>query len=172
FRRSRSISESADALRNLAICALEREDIPGAIELYERAVKLQPHLLPLLIEYGKLLVANEHGPRWLELFDSLATELRQHGRIRLLEAHAALAVGKLATAEKFFDDQVVIADYREGDDALDELWYGWQAAKLRIREKLPDDVDVQERVRRDFPPPRFADFRMKPVPDHPKRDER
>ncbi len=160
WQQSRAVRETACVLRNLAVCALARADYPAATAYYEQALQQQPQMLPLLIEYGKLLVRTGQAARWLDVVAKLPGDLRDQGRIRLLEAQAALAAGQIKTVEKFFEDQVVVADYREGDETLAELWYGLQEAKLRASENIPENTLLRERVRREFPLPRFADFRM------------
>ena len=38
-------------------------------------------------------------------------------------------------------------------------WLKWEK-RIAAAEKIPVDDKLHERVRRDFPPPRFIDFRM------------
>lgn len=70
----------------------------------------------------------------------LPGEVRERGRFRLLGARLLLAEGDRAGARAVFDEGVEVADLREGEEALGELW-----ARLT-----------------DEPLPARHDFRMRP----------
>ena len=58
----------------------------------------------------------------MELVDAAPPTVRDLGRLRLLEARAALACGDLKRVQRILSGGVVIPDMREGDTALSDLW--------------------------------------------------
>ncbi|NOR82725.1 MAG: DUF5107 domain-containing protein [Ardenticatenales bacterium] len=148
------------AMRNLAVLALEDEQFDDAVQLYVAAWRMAPTLMPLAVECGRALIEAGRPGEWLALLDKLPESLRFEGRIRLLEAQAALDAGEYEIVEQFFADQVVIADIREGEVSLSDLWFDLHARRLSVRESIPLDDALRARVRCEFPVPEGFDFRM------------
>ncbi|MBN1287079.1 MAG: DUF5107 domain-containing protein [Anaerolineae bacterium] len=155
------ISESAWGLRNLAMLDWEAGSLDEAAGRLASACRAMPALAPLAVECGRCLVEAGRPGEWLRLVDELPEAVRALGRIRLLEAQAALAAGDLARTERLFTDQVVIADLREGEVSLSDLWFDFHARRLSEAENLPLDGALYDRVRREFPLPAHLDFRMR-----------
>lgn len=160
WERSRARSDNAWAVRNLAVLAREKGRFEQAAELYSTACRLQPDLLPLLIECGRSLIEAGQGQAWLELVGDLPYTVRGNGRVRLLEAQAGLVTGNLQIVERFFADGVVVADIREGETSLSDLWFDFQAMRLSLTENVPLDEALRARVRRMLPVADGFDFRM------------
>jgi tetratricopeptide (TPR) repeat protein len=160
FESSLEYKETAWVLRNLA--ALERleNNLEASIKHYQKAHQLKPELLPLVIEYAETLLLAGKNKELLDTVASLSQATKQHGRIRFLEARAALAESRLDIVQGFFDDKVEIADLREGATLLTDLWYGFQARKLSHVENSAIDDDLIKRVQKDYPIPKHFDFRM------------
>ncbi len=152
------------ALRNLAVLAQAEGDLAQAAELCLAALDLRPDLRPLAAECGALLIEAGQPAAWLARVAGLPEAVRRNGRIRLLEARAALAVADLATVERVLAERPVVADLREGEIALSELWFEYHACRLSAAEKLPLDAALRARVRREFPLPAELDFRMRQEP--------
>jgi len=147
-------------LRNLAVLAKIEGDLEKALDYYRQAYALKPELAPLVIEFGQTLIEAGKPHEWLEMLNTLPASLRKLGRVRLLEARAALMVGDFERVGQFFADEVVIPDMREGEISLSEFWLQYHAARIRAVENLAPEADVSERVRRDYPIPWHFDFRM------------
>lgn len=160
------------ALRNLGMLAWEQGDRTLAAHFYRAALDLQPALLPLLVECGALLIEAGRPAEWLARVAELPAAVRQDGRIRLLEARAALAAGDLATVEQILAERPVVADLREGDNALSDAWFEYHLQRLSAAERRPPDAvgrcaadaALHARVRREFPVPADLDFRMRQEP--------
>lgn len=149
------------ALRCLAVLAQQEERSEDAADLYLAACPMQPHLLPLAVECGRALVRAGRPRAWLDLLAGLPQPVRDAGRIRLLEAQAALAVGDLGRVESIFAARPVIDDLREGEVSLSQLWFEFHELRLSRLEGVPVDEALRARVRRTYPVPPEFDFRMR-----------
>ncbi|UUN30221.1 DUF5107 domain-containing protein [Streptomyces sp. FIT100] len=74
------------------------------------------------------------------VLDRLWPAVRGRGRFRLLEARLLVAEGDCAAARAVFDGGFEVADLREGDETLGEVW-----AALTDGEPLPDRYDFRMR---------------------------
>jgi hypothetical protein len=159
------------ALRNLAILAADDQLEEQAAALFLDAHRLRPTCVPLTIECGNALLAAHRHQDWLDLLTAAPPALLANGRVRLLEARAALALGDHARVASILAQGLVIADLREGDQAPSDLWYDFQMLRLRAEEDPPPDEALRGRIEREFPMPEGLDFRMaaaSPRPDgHP-----
>lgn len=111
------------ALRALAHLAdlADPADPPAADPLLE-AHRLRPDLRELTIELLQALIASDRPAEALEVVAALADPDRDHGRIRLCTAQAALAVGDLDRVRRLLDAGITVDNLREGETALDTLW--------------------------------------------------
>ena len=116
----------------------------------------------LLAECGRFLIEQKLPEKWLELLNELDSAVRAVGRIRLLEAQAALEAGDYRTVEGLFADRVTFPDIREGEKSLSHLWYDYHQRRLSAAEGIPIDAALSKRVRREHPVPPAFDFRMVP----------
>jgi hypothetical protein len=153
------------SMRNLAIIALEDEQIEAAVSMYIDAVHKRPDLKPLVVECGLVLLQSGQAQEWLDLLAALPDTIRSAGRIRLLKAQAALAVGDFEQVGQFFADEVVIPDLREGEVSLSDFWFETQLKRLSSQENLEINDQLKARVYREFPVPAHLDFRMKIKPN-------
>lgn len=146
--------------RNLGALAWIEGRLDDAAELFIQACKASPTLIPLLNECGACFIEAGKADEWLDLLDSLPVSVKHSGRTRLIEAQASLEVGDLKTVELFFDERVVVADLREGDNSLTDLWFAYQTKKLMGIEGISLDDALHDRVRSEYPVPKEYDFRM------------
>jgi tetratricopeptide (TPR) repeat protein len=168
------------ARRNLAVLAAHQGRLVDAAEEYERALELGPpdRLLvveplraaesgathpALLIEALRAFIAAGQAHRALVTIDGLPVDQRGRGRIRLLEATAALAAGDLDRCGAILSDQdLAVADLREGEDSLDQLWWDYRAALTAADRGIEPDEALREEIRRTVRLPAHLDFRMHP----------
>src|SRR5690606_3134764 len=113
----------------------------------------------LILEAGRFFIDAGRPGEWLALLPELPPVLRGEGRMRLLESQAALACGDAETASAFFVDAPVVADLREGEMTLENLWYEWQAHGLARDSGLALEA-ARQYVRRERPVPPAFDFDM------------
>jgi hypothetical protein len=161
YQRSLRDQPSAWAQRDLAVLARDEGDMQRAANQWVAASRLAPHVLPLTIEAARALLAADRAQELLTFTDSLPPPVRSHGRIRLLRAMASLALDDLdAVARYFAEGDVDIANIREKETSLSDLWFGWQMKRVARERGLPMDDTLRQLVRREFPPPPKFDFRL------------
>jgi len=151
---------TAWAWRNLAALARAKGDLPLAVRRYRRALTHRSDLAPLTLELVDALLAAGDGRAALAAIDAAPADHRVLGRFRLAEAHAALLTGDLDRAGRILGHGVVLPDVQEGESALHELWFDYQAALVAREEQRPIDSELIARVRSTASVPRDLDFRM------------
>lgn len=150
---------SAWAYRNLALLARHQGHTQDAADLYLKAAALAPNLAELAVECGRALV---DAGRFADLDPWLATvpaPVRQRGRMGLVAARAAFERGDLDAAQTLLEG-IELADVREGEIALTDLWFAIQENRLAAAEGVPVDDALKARVRQTHTPPARLDFRM------------
>jgi hypothetical protein len=162
WKRSLEQTWTPWATRNLAILAWSEGRLLDAADLLIEAFHAAPGVLSLAVECGRCLIEAERYREWLNMVQEMTGSMRSNGRIRLLEAQAALSEGDLEVVGRFFKDEVVIADLREGENSLTELWFDYHALQISIADNLPLDDMLIARVRERVSVPRRIDFRMEP----------
>jgi tetratricopeptide (TPR) repeat protein len=175
WETSLSQKETPWALRNLAVLERQQNNLTDAVKYYLWALSLnteslnteslnteslEPDLIPLAIECGETMLLSGQNRAWLDVVQTFSDSLKGHGRIRFIEARAALAESRLDIVQRFFDDEVEIADLREGATLLTDLWYGFQVQRVSLVEGSPVDTALMKRVENEFPIPKQFDFRM------------
>jgi hypothetical protein len=165
WHASRNAKPNAWATRNLAVLASHRGDAALAANLWREAFALKPDLLPLAIECAEGLLQATLSTEGLMLIESLPTTMRNNGRIRMIEARAAVATDDLDRAEKILTGDLVVPDLREGEVGLTDNWYALQEKKLARSRNVPVTDAIRGEARKRFPPPKHLDFRMAANPD-------
>lgn len=127
-------------LRMLAVLRQAAGRSADAADLYWEAYQAAPGLRPLAIEAGNALLAAGRADRALEVVASLPDVDQVHGRVRLLEAMAAVAAGQQRRARGILEAGLVIDDLREGEGSLEELWRATHPGRT-----LPDAYNFRMR---------------------------
>ena len=148
------------AARCLGRAAFNEGRHKEAVEYMIAAYKAQPELLPLAIECGHCMVDAGQYIQFLELFDGMPSPIRYNGRMRLIQAQAALNAGNFQIVEKFFNDQVVVDDLREGEQTLSELWVSFHVQKTCRDNGIAVNNALRSQVLEEFPIPPQLDFRL------------
>ncbi|MFQ6097440.1 MAG: DUF5107 domain-containing protein [Armatimonadota bacterium] len=160
WSRAQGLEETPWALRNLSVLSREDGRVDDAADLLLAAARMQPGLVPLVVESGRALLAADRAAEWLDFLNAVPQDVRGAGRVGLLQAQAALAQGNLDTVERLLHEAREIDDLREGEVSLSDLWYSLHEKRLSAAEGIEIDDDLRARVRREFPPPPAIDFRM------------
>ena len=87
--------------------------------------------------------------------------MQRWGRLLAQRAEAAIAQKDFAAAQEILDDESwEIADMREGERLLSDLWYQLHTARLAEKEGTEIDESFKARIQQEFPVPKRLDFRM------------
>ncbi|NLC56224.1 MAG: DUF5107 domain-containing protein [Armatimonadetes bacterium] len=160
WEQSLQLERSPWALRNLAVQAAHEKRPGDAADLWLEAYQMVPTSVPLAIECCRGLTEAGRPQEVLALLESMPAEVRRHGRIRILEAQAALDADDLARVEAILMGDIEVPDVREGEVSLSNTWYAMHEKRIAAAEGVPIDDDLRQRVRRECPPPAHLDFRM------------
>lgn len=152
-------TQSAWALRNLAVLARQQNRLSEAVELLFRALALQPATAALAAETCEALLASHRAQETLDLLKNLPANVQCHGRLRFLGVRAALIANRLEQADNGLRG-LDVPDIREGEVSLSELWFELKEKQLAAREGCPINDALRQRVRSEYPPPSGLDFRM------------
>jgi tetratricopeptide (TPR) repeat protein len=158
--RSIALAPSAWAYRNLAVLATHQGRKADAADLWLTAHRMLPGLTPLAIECAQGMIDAGRAKDLVALMETLPPVVRSNDRIRVLEARAALEVGDLDKLERILLSKMELANIREGEVVLSDLWFEMHEKRLAAREGVPIDDKLHQRARREFPPPAWIDFRM------------
>jgi Domain of unknown function (DUF5107) len=122
YESSRRREANAWALRGLALLAGAVGRHHAAAEHAIAAARMAPGEWRLAAEAVSRLLDDERPGAALALLDELPADVRTRCRLRLLEAWAAHGAGESTRAQAILDDRIEVADLREGERSLDQLW--------------------------------------------------
>ena len=160
WERSLSLEPSPWAYRNLAFLFRRENKIKESADLLLKACSMTPNIPSLALECCQALLDADMPKQMLEFMDSLPYEVRQVGRMRILEARAGLKMNDLKRVEDILQSRPIVPDIREGEVSLSNLWFEMHEKRISAEENIPIDDSLRKRVRRDFPPPSWLDFRQ------------
>ncbi|MEU1509554.1 DUF5107 domain-containing protein [Kitasatospora sp. NPDC005748] len=146
WQHSVELHPTAWAWRSLATLAAHTGDLDEAVHAYGEALELAPALLPLVLESAGVLLRAGYPQEVLEHIEALDAAQRATGRVRWTEARAALRAGDVERCGRLLREGIEVADIREGEGSLHELWFAHRRAS--------GDTG------RGLPLPRAYDFRM------------
>jgi hypothetical protein len=125
-----------------------------------KASKMVPQVSSLALECCQALLDVDMPKEMLKFMDGLPQEVRQVGRMRIMEARAAMKMNDLKRVEEILQSRPVVPDMREGEVSLSDLWFELHERRISAKENIPIDDELRKRVRKDFPPPSWLDFRQ------------
>lgn len=141
------------ALRNLAAADGLLGEPGRSAERYRRALELAPDVAQLRVEAVGALIAAGRLAEAVQL-SRAAPASAFTGRLRFLEAWAAALDGDVRAAEAILEGGLDVADLREGEASLSELWRlcrrGCAAAPGRCRLAGADGAHPDLPARYDF----------------------
>lgn len=123
WQQSHEANPNPWALRNLAFAGNE------PVERLRTAHAMVPGVRAIAVETIQAMLAAGKPAEALGFIDRLVLNLRSNGRIRLLECRAAIDAGRLDRAARIVDTGIVVDDLREGEDALDDLWFSYHTQR-------------------------------------------
>ena len=160
WEKSLELEPSPWAYRNMAVLAKREERMTEAADLLLTARRMAPEMLSLALECCRALIAAERPQDMLDFMDDLPPQIRDRGRMRIMEARAAMKMGDLQKVEEILQSRPSVSDVREGEVTLSNLWFEMHEKRIAAAENVPIDDKLRQRVRSDYPPPSWLDFRQ------------
>jgi tetratricopeptide (TPR) repeat protein len=160
WEKSLECEQSPWAYRNLAVLAQREKLKEKAADLFTRATALITNVYNLDVECCTALIDAGRYEQLFRFIDGLPPEIRSRGRIKVIEAQAALKRGDLKQVERILESRPYVADIREGEVTLSHLWFEMHEKRISEEEKIPIGEELRKRIRKEFPPPIWLDFRQ------------
>ena len=160
WKKSLALTPSAWAWRNLAVMSKDEEKLSEAADLWRTAYRMLPACIPLILECSAAFLDAGRPQELLDILSELPPAVRDHARVKIFIAKATLEAGDLDAVERILRSDIEVANMREGEVVLTDLWFSLQEKRVAAAENIPIDDALKARVRREFPPPEHLDFRM------------
>ncbi|MBM3237964.1 DUF5107 domain-containing protein [Candidatus Poribacteria bacterium] len=160
WEKSLALEPSPWAYRNLAVLAKHDGRSVEAADLLLTACRMVPQVPSLALECCQALLEAERPQDMLNFLDNLPRQIRDRGRMQVMEARAALKMGHLQKVEEILQGRPSVPDIREGEVTLSDLWFEMHEKRIAAAENIAIDAELRQRVRRDYPPPSWLDFRQ------------
>lgn len=155
--RSIEIRESPWALRNIAmVYKNEYHIVSKAMEYIIRAWEMKPASIPLAVECAAILTEAENHQLWLQMYDSMPENVRNHGRIRLYRAVSLIALDRLEEAVEIINPSFMMSDIKEGELSVSQIWFYLYRKLYAQQTGTADDAAADAQ----YPLPKNLDFRM------------
>ncbi|MFS0912253.1 DUF5107 domain-containing protein [Microbacterium sp. 179-I 3D2 NHS] len=159
WRASLAVRESGWAWRNLAVLEESRGESEASDAAYARAVELLPRVARISEERIEQLIS--HGAHRVAFEALTALEPSERTPVMtILLMQAAVGAGELDRVASLFETPPELPRLREGERALDAIWYEYQAARRARQADVPLDDHLRSEVRRNLSLPDGWDFRM------------
>jgi len=160
WEKSLELEPSPWVYRNMAVLARQEKRLDEAADLLLTAHRMAPQISSLALECCRTLIEAGRPEDMLSLMDALPRQVRDLGRLRIMEASAAMKMGDLDRVEEILQSRPSVADVREGEVTLSNLWFEMHEKRIAAAENIPIDDELRQRVRKDYPPPSWLDFRQ------------
>jgi tetratricopeptide (TPR) repeat protein len=160
WEKSLGLEPSPLAYRNLAVLAKREKRLSEAADMLLAARRMAPEMFSLAVECCRALIEAGRSHDVLELMKNLPQHIHDRGRMRIMEAQAAMKIDDLQKVEEILQSRPLVSDVREGEVTLSNLWFEMHEKRIAAAENLPIDDKLRQRVRRDYPPPSWLDFRQ------------
>lgn len=160
WENAQRIQPSAWSARALAMWTYQNGDPLHALTQYAEACRMRPDEWALAVEFGGLCMEQKRYEDFLQTLDSMSAAVRNHPRVRLLQARCLIETGRIADGEAILLSGVEVPDIKEGEVLTTDLWFRAREKELAAKEGIPESKELAERVRRECQPPQAIDFRM------------
>ena len=150
------------AYRNLGMLYyLAYEDNEKAFTYMQKAYQtsLGNNYRPFIVEYAKFLVDIGKAQVCVDMYESLNKRLQKDARISVYYAMALVEVDREEEAIAIITPDVEIADVKEGEVSLSNLWISAYAKRIAKRDNISLE-QAKECVEDEYPVPFSLDFRI------------
>lgn len=159
FTQSIQHNPSPWAYRCLGILAQQEGDNEAACQYLTKALEMKKER-HLAIEAVAAMVQAGKYEQAIAAYAALPASIRKLGRVKVHLIDALMRVGNLARAERVLLSDVEMADVKEGEVKLTDLWFEIQAHHMAAREKAEYSDEYLQRAKAECTPPAHIDFRM------------
>ncbi len=143
LKKSTEIEKNCWALRNIAmIYKNDYKDYQTAAEYMIEAFEMNPTERGITINLAQTLSAAQKYNKWLEISNELEQPLRNDGRVLYYNSEALLKTGKPKEALDILCNNFVMADIKEGEASVSNLWFEIQKA-LGTNKDIPYSLDFR-----------------------------
>lgn len=157
FERSLALARNPWALRCLAVLKRMAGDGQKAADLLLEAVEMLPEPNLAKEALGALVQAGRSADA-VRVYGALPPPVQAVGRIKVLLIEALLELGDVDRADGMLGGSIELADVREGEVKLTDLWFRMTAMRRAGPSGITDAL--LDAVRRECTPPAHLDFRM------------
>ena len=149
---------------NLIALALYHTNLLGdnqtAFELAFEAAQLRPDYAPLVICMGELAIRAKEYAKFVAFCGDCSDEINRNGRVKMYLGQCLVMLGDCEAAEQYINVDLVVADVREGEYAISNIWVMLYRKKMAIEGNIPEESITDEQVLEAYPIPYEIDFRM------------
>ena len=138
FQKALQLQENVLTLRAFAFLT-EQENPEQAVNSIEQAFSLCPSDFFLAKDVFSMLLRHDQGNRMLTLWEKLPADLKENGRIKLLELNASIQTKNLSRCEQILSQPFTVDDLREGESLFANLWYDYCYLKMETQGILCED---------------------------------
>ncbi len=122
FEKSIALRPSAWAYACLALLEEKEQNLKKAMTHITKALELQKDRF-VALEALRIHNCAEEYSKTIALYDALPSHIKALGRAKVHLITACIAAGELARADKMINKPFVIADIREGELSLSDMWF-------------------------------------------------
>lgn len=160
FIQSNTLAPNAWAVRCLALLDQLDGDMAKAADGLLQAAAMLP-ILPLALECGRMLLQAERYEAFADFYRFLSPSMQEHSRLRTMYAHAAVMLDQFDLALEILRSGLQVADIREGEVLLSDIWILLHMRKISQQEGLEQNDELRKRVLAEHPVPEDLDFRLR-----------
>ncbi len=151
WKKSLEAKKNPWAMRNLAaFYANEKKDYKIALPYILEAVEMHNSCRALAVDCASILLSAGEYEKWLSVSETLDESIKYHGRVQLLRVKALIALGRFDEADKILAPGFELADIKEGEISISELWFGIRAGlngisieEAKAKFELPYEFDFR-----------------------------
>ena len=125
-----------------------------------KAVDMYKEFKGLYVELAQMLQAAGRYQEWLDIFDTMNDVLKQDGRLNLLKIVSLINVGRLDEAAAQLTPDFKMADIKEGELSVSQIWFDLYTLIIKRDTGLTDEAEIKELLLKKYPLPKTLDFRM------------
>ena len=136
------------------------KDNAQAFALAFEAAKLRPDYVPLVVTFGELAIRAGEYAAYIAFCDTCNDTVKQTGRVKMYLGQCLVMLGEYTAAEQYINTDLVVADVREGEYAISNIWVMLYRKKMAVEGNIAEDTITDEQVLEAYPIPYEIDFRM------------